>query len=187
VHHTPISPAGIITGDGLPRTTPLRTAWDVATWLRPVPAVTVLDGLLRLGLVHQQSLRQLAFSRAGRRGARQAGRAFSLADGRAESPPESQLRVRLVLAGLPRPVPQHEIKLPGGQVYRVDLAWPQYRVAIEYDGHWHGEPEQLHADRRRLNQLVGAGWIVLHVTSKRLYQDFPGVLREIRAALRSRA
>lgn len=186
IHHTPVEPSEIVVRDGVRCTTPTRTAWDVATWLHTVPAVTIIDGLLRLNLVDQHDLLALVAARAGRRGATRAARAFDLADGRAESPPESQLRVRLVLAGVPRPVPQYVIPLPNGRTYRVDLAWPEYRVAIEYDGQWHGSPEQFHADRRRLNQLVAAGWIVLHVTSQRLHRDFAGVLREVRAALRTR-
>lgn len=91
-----------------------------------------------------------------------------------------------MLAGLPRPAPQHPVRLPNGAIYHPDLAWPEYRVAVEYDGHWHGTAEQLHRDRRRLNQLVGAGWIILHVTSQRLYGDFLGIVREARTALRSR-
>lgn len=186
VHHTPVDASEIVTVGEVRRTRPLRTAWDVANWLDLVPAVTVLDGLLRLGLVDRGSLTALAADRSGQRGGRRAGRAFDLADGRAQSPPESQLRVRLVLAGLPRPVPQHPVRLPGGAVYHPDLPWPEYQVAMEYDGHWHSEPDQLHRDRRRLNQLVAAGWLVLHATSRRLNRDLPGLVREAREALRSR-
>ncbi|WP_416902154.1 endonuclease domain-containing protein [Micromonospora echinospora] len=113
-------------------------------------------------------------------------RVFGLADAGAQSPPESHLRVRLVLAGLPRPVTQHPVRVPSGLVLHPDLAWPEFKVAVEYDGRWHADPEQLHRDRRRLNQLVGAGWLVLHVTGRRLRHDFAALLREIRAALASR-
>ncbi len=53
---------------------------------------------------------------------------------------------------------------------RVDLAFPEQRVAVEYDGAWHGDPGQLTRDRRRLNALVAAGWTVLHVTAADLRQ-----------------
>jgi hypothetical protein len=187
VHRTAIEPSEIVTVGGVPRTTPLRTAWDLSSWLELVPAVTVLDGLLGLGLVDPAALAALAGSRSGQRGYRRAERAFDLADGRAQSPPESVLRVRLVRAGLPRPVPQHPVRLPGGVVYHPDLPWPEYQVALEYDGQrFHSTAEQLHRDRRRLNQLVAAGWIILHATSRRLHTDFPGLVREARGALRSR-
>ncbi|MEH1017505.1 hypothetical protein V6U90_31025 [Micromonospora sp. CPCC 206060] len=44
----------------------------------------------------------------------------------------------------------------------------------------------MHQDRQRLNQLVGGGWVVLHVTSRRLHHDFRAVLGEVRTALISR-
>jgi very-short-patch-repair endonuclease len=50
----------------------------------------------------------------------------------------------------------------------VDFAYPELKLAIEYDGAWHAEPGQFAKDRRRLNQLVAAGWTVLHVTAEDL-------------------
>ena len=46
-----------------------------------------------------------------------------------------------------------------------DFAWPEHRLAVEYDGVWHAEPGQFAADRRRLNRLTAAGWRVLFVTA----------------------
>ncbi|MET7373043.1 hypothetical protein [Micromonospora arida] len=170
----------------IPRSDPGRAAWETAVWLDPVRAVAIVDSLLGQGLADRETLAAMAAGNADRPGARRARWVFDLADGRAESPPESQLRVRLVLGGLPRPAVQHPVRLPAGIVLHPDLAWPQYRVAVEYDGKWHSDVEQLHRDRRRLNQLVAAGWLVLHVTSRRLHGDFPAVLREVRDALVSR-
>ncbi|WP_112680269.1 hypothetical protein [Micromonospora saelicesensis] len=170
----------------IPRSDPGRAAWETAVWLDPIRAVTIVDSLLGQGLADRETLAALAVRNADRPGARRARWVFDLADGGAESPPESQLRVRLVLGGLPRPAVQHPVRLPTGIVLHPDLAWPQYRVAVEYDGKWHSDVEQLHRDRRRLNQLVAAGWLVLHVTSRRLNGEFPAVIREVRDALVSR-
>ena len=72
-------------------------------------------------------------------------------------------------------------------VARVDLAWPELKIAIEYDGVWHaGSQGQIDHDRKRLNRLVLSGWIVIHVTAARLRDDFDGVVAEIRAAIRTR-
>ncbi|MFF5178766.1 endonuclease domain-containing protein [Micromonospora sp. NPDC000316] len=155
-------------------------------WLDPIRAVAIVDAMLGLGLTDRDTLTEVAGRNADRSGGRRARWVFDLADGRAQSPPESQLRVRLVLGGLPRPVAQHPVRLPTGVVLHPDLAWPEYRVAVEYDGQWHADADQLHRDRRRLNLLVGAGWLVLHVTSRRLHAEFPAVLREVGAALTSR-
>ncbi|WP_433264846.1 endonuclease domain-containing protein [Micromonospora vinacea] len=170
----------------IPRSDPGRAAWETAVWLDPVRAVAIVDSLLGQGLTERDTLTAMAARNADRPGGRRARWVFDLADGGAESPPESQLRVRLVLGGLPRPAVQHPVRLPTSVVLHPDLAWPQYRVAVEYDGKWHSDPDQLHRDRRRLNQLVAAGWLVLHVTSRRLHGEFPAVLREVRDALVSR-
>ena len=117
------------------------------------------------------------------RGSRQALRAVELADARAESQPESVLRVVLALAGLP-PVPQFVVRGPGGVfLARVDLAYPELRVAVEYDGAWHAEDGQFARDRRRLNLLTAAGWSVLHVTAADL-RDPALLVQRVRALLR---
>jgi very-short-patch-repair endonuclease len=51
-----------------------------------------------------------------------------------------------------------------GFVGRVDFAYPDLQIAIEHDGLWHAERRAFLADRRRLDRLVAAGWVVLHVT-----------------------
>jgi len=177
---------GDVRTNGLPMTTPGRTAWDLAVWLDIPNAVAAIDTLLHKSLTTPDELATRLKNHAHDRGGRKAHHAISLADGRAQSPPESRLRVGLVLAGLPPPVPQHPIRLPSGLTLHPDLAWPEYKVAVEYDGHWHGAPAHLSLDRRRLNELQAAGWLVLHVTSDRLYRDFPALARQIKDALTSR-
>ncbi|MEV0152669.1 hypothetical protein AB0H57_02860 [Micromonospora sp. NPDC050686] len=174
---TPMAPA---------RSDPALAAWESAVWLEPARAVSIVDTLLARGLTSRDALAEVAGRNADRPGGSRARCVFGLADPGAQSPAESRLRVRLVLAGLPRPVAHHPVRLPGGVVLHPDLAWPEVRVAVEYDGHWRSDPDQLHRDRRRLNLLVGAGWLVLHVTSRRLRQDFAAVVQEVRSALLSR-
>jgi very-short-patch-repair endonuclease len=185
VHRVRLRPSDVDDTGGLPRTSPARTVWDLASWLEPVASVPVIDTLLGLGVVDAAALVEYIAARQGQRGHLRAGRAVALADGRAQSPPESVLRVRLVLAGLPMPVPQFDIRI-GSVTVHPDLAWPEYKVAAEYDGVWHASAEQLRRDRRRLNLLMTAGWGVLHVTGDRLRRDVTGVIAEIRTALRSR-
>lgn len=169
-----------------PRTGPAACAWETAVWADPVKAVGVIDGLLRIGVVNRSGLASEAGRNAGRPGGRRASWVFGLTDGCAQSPPESHLRVRLIFAGLPRPVAQHPVRVSTGLVLHPDLAWPEFRVAVEYDGQRHTDPDRMHLDRRRLDQLVEAGWLVLHVTGRRLRQEFPALVREIRAALVAR-
>lgn len=173
---------------GIRCTTSGRTCWDIASGLFGhdlIESVVFLDAMLRTGTVDPGvAYRQFAMGRPRPRGFARARQAYLLADSRAESPPESRLRVSLVLAGIPKPVPQYEITMDGRFVARVDLAWHDHRLAVEYDGHWHADAAQLRKDRRRLNRLVTAGWTVLHVTDDRLRHDLDGIVAEISAALR---
>lgn len=163
-------------------TTPLRTALDIARGEPLVEGVVALDILLARGLVDHPHLRAAVLARSTPRRARRAERAVDLADARAESPQESRLRVVLALAGLAA-VPQHTVRDGNGRfVARVDLAFPDQRVAVEYDGSWHGEPGQLTRNRRRLNALVAAGWTVLHVTAADLREP-AALVRRVTALL----
>jgi len=94
-------------------------------------------------------------------------KAASLADGRAGSRPESRLRVRLVLADLGVTFEaQHVVLHQGRFVARVDLAVVDLKIAVEYEGAWHGLiADQLARDRQRLDRLREAGWVVVHVTA----------------------
>jgi very-short-patch-repair endonuclease len=51
-----------------------------------------------------------------------------------------------------------------GETYRLDLAYPHLRIAVEYDGEeWHDDPDQQEADRVRRAALARAGWGVIVV------------------------
>jgi hypothetical protein len=62
------------------------------------------------------------------------------------------------------PHPERQFVIPG--VGRVDLAYPLYRVAIEYDSdEWHDNPRARRRDRARANHLVAAGWFPFIATA----------------------
>jgi transcriptional regulator with AbiEi antitoxin domain of type IV toxin-antitoxin system len=150
---------------GVPVTTPLRTALDLTRTLPTVDAVVLLDALLRTGLVPLADVRSAAAAATGR-GCRRAREAAAGADGLAESPQETRLRLVLLASPLPAPVAQYTVRDGEGRfVARVDFAWPQHRLALEYEGAWHGEPQNVARDRARLNRLTAAGWRVVFVTA----------------------
>jgi len=69
---------------------------------------------------------------------------------------------QLLAAGLPEPVRQHEIRAGGVLVARVDLAYPEPRVAMEVDGfRWHAGRGPFRSDRIRANRIEAAGWRLL--------------------------
>lgn len=163
-------------------TTPVRTALDIARAESLLEAVPALDVMLFRALVGRRELAEAAIRGRPLRGGRAALRAVELSSPFAESLPESRVRVLLALAGL-APVPQHTIRDEEGTfVARVDLAFPEQRIAVEYDGAWHGGPGQFAKDRRRLNRLVAAGWTVIHLTAADL-RDPDAVVARVRAAL----
>ncbi|HEY4631718.1 MAG TPA: hypothetical protein VIG96_10465, partial [Blastococcus sp.] len=145
-----------------------RTALDLAR-IQPVEeAVVALDQFLGAGLLTMGRLRTAAAAATGP-GCRQIRRAVDLADGLAESPQETRLRLLLHQSPLPRPIAQYSVREGTRFVARVDFAWPDAKVAVEYEGMWHGRPQQVARDRRRLNQLTAAGWTVVFVTAADLH------------------
>ncbi|MGI8627127.1 MAG: endonuclease domain-containing protein [Geodermatophilaceae bacterium] len=182
VHRTPVEESDVCLVDAMRVTSPGRACWDVAT-LSDVPsAVATVDGMLHRGVVTPVELRSRLAAGAGIWGVRRVREVFDLADGRSESPPESEVRLLMHRAGIPEPIPQFEVRLAGRFIARVDFAWPERRVILEYDGGHHADQLQMRRDRSRLNDLVTAGWVVLHATAADLH-DPSRMLHSLRAAL----
>ena len=95
-----------------------------------------------------------------------ARRILPVADGKAGSPMESVLRWLIHEAGLPRPVLQYVIRDGLGRfLAQVDLAWPEHRVVVEFDGNVHRDRRVFVEDLRRQNGIVLADWRVLRFSS----------------------
>ena len=188
VHRTEVNPAEVVTFydyEGVARlTTPLRTAWEIGTQESLAAAVALLDAMVRAGHVDGGSLARLAHGSRGRWGARRFGKVVPLVDGRSESRPESLVRVACVRAGLPAPVPQFVVMAEGQFLGRVDLAWPEARLIVEYEGAHHFEETQIRRDDRRYERLVAAGWRVIRLSSADL-QNLADVVSRIARALGS--
>jgi very-short-patch-repair endonuclease len=87
--------------------------------------------------------------------------------------------------GLPTPARQHVIRDDTGAfVARVDLAYPDLRIAIEYDSYQeHVGKRQLVRDSRRRNAITALGWIVLVGTAEDVRLGHGRVLaRDVRGA-----
>lgn len=183
VHQTELALTDSVVIDDVPISSPLRTAWDVAS-LEPLStAVAVLDAMVRAEAVGLRALQDMATRAAGRFGAARVRRAVQLVDPRAESGPESRVRVALVLAGL-APQPQYEVRVGGRFLARVDLAWPEAKVALEYEGAYHFDDGQIVRDDERIARLRAAGWIVIRVSSVDL-RDLDHVVDKVRTVLAS--
>ena len=63
--------------------------------------------------------------------------------------------------------------------YRVDLAIPEKRVAIELDGHqFHSTPQQRTRDAKRERFLQREGWQVIRFTGTEIHKDVLGCIDE---------
>ncbi len=145
-------------------TAPAWTAIEVARALRRPRALATLDAALRSGTCTRTDLWRAAIEQAGRRGIVAVRNLIALADGRAESPMESEARLVMLDGGLPTPELQFEVIDGNGQVRRLDFAWKQDKLAVEYDSlDWHGNPDALRNDRRRTAALMDVGWTVIAI------------------------
>jgi hypothetical protein len=161
-------------------TSPERTWRDLAAVLEPAALLAVTDQLLDV-LCRPADLERALARRPTGSGAARARRALDVADPKADSPMESVLRWLLHAAGLPRPVLQHRaVDERGRQIGFGDLAWPDRKVLIEFDGDHHRERTVFVDDLRRQNRLVLEGWTVLRFSSA----DVLGRPDEVVAAVR---
>jgi hypothetical protein len=111
-----------------------RTLVDCGREWALVDTVIALDAALHEGRVLRSELHAAVHSARHRTGASRAARAVGLSDGRAESPLESEGRLALQAAGLPRPELQVELHDERGFVARVDAWYEEAAVALEFDG-----------------------------------------------------
>jgi very-short-patch-repair endonuclease len=164
---------------GVPVTTTRRTAFDLARRLSLVEGVTAVDAMLAAGLVTEAEIAHHAAARPGWPGLARVRKVLVLCDAGAESPQESRLRLILVAGRLPRPVTQFVVYDDGRFVARLDLAYPDRRLGVEYDGDRHRSRAAFRADVRRLNDLRACGWTVLRFVAADLYRphDVVGVVR----------
>ena len=92
----------------------------------------------------------------------------------------------LVRHGLPEPHVQHDVFDGHRRIARVDLAYPEAKVAIEYEGDGHRtSQEQWRRDIQRQRELEALGWIVMRLTQVDL-DDPDALITRVRSALASR-
>ena len=117
-------------------------------------ALATLDAALRSRTCTAGGLAHAAALQAGHRGIVAVRDLVPLASPLAESPMESEARLVMHDGGLPEPTLQYEIVDRNSRIWRVDFAWPDRRVAAEYDSvEWHGDAEALRRDRTRYQAL----------------------------------
>ncbi len=172
--------------EGLRVTTPLRTALDLGCSLPRRTAFAVMEALMRAHGFTRADLRRMLPRYFRRRGVVQLRQLVPLVRADAESQRESWARLAIVDHGLPEPVAQFWVTEAGRPVFRLDLAYPRARIAVEYDGEeWHTSERDRSRDQRRRAWLEERGWVVV-VLTKESFADGDPWVADLAALLRRR-
>lgn len=167
---------------GVPVTALRWTAFDIARFSPHVDGVLAMEKFYRRG-VTRAAMQETVSYMAGSWGVSRVRRVLADAEPRSESPRETETRLFLKAAGYTEFVPQVDVPELG---YRLDLADPVHKIAVEYDGPHHDDPVQQSKDRQRRNRLQAAGWIVI-VVDRRLFRHQQNeILDQVEAAYRVR-
>ena len=171
VHESKAMQPGTFTDvDGIPVTTPEVTLLMLGALVSPLVVEMALDKGLNKGLVTFDST-QVVVDRMGRRGRNGAGVLRTILQARDpnRAPSESEMETLLLKVlrdnGLPAPVPQYEVYDGDRFVARVDAAYVDAQIAIEYESvQEHAGRRGLERDNPRRNALVAINWKPLGAT-----------------------
>lgn len=125
------------------------------------------------------------------RGRRQARWIIDHADAGCESPGEALVLLALLRAGINGLATQEEVHIDG-RMYFIDIALPDLKIAIEFDGRIkYGETvnqvhECIEAEQRRQRDLERAGWKVIRVRWSDL-KLIDEVVAQVLVAIRTQA
>jgi hypothetical protein len=101
---------------------------------------------------------------------------------------ETRIRMLIVLAGLPEPEINREIRGVDGEVLRrYDLCWPGIRLIVEYDGRHHAERvEQWEHDLARREAIDDSEWRIIVLVAANVYGTPGRTVRRLHGLLRTR-
>jgi len=171
--------------DGVPVTSPARTAFDLARRPGLQTAVMRIDALARATGFTVDEVQPLIDAHRGARGMKQLRWVLPLIDAGAESPQETRTRLVLIAGGLPRPQTQIVVRNEWNWVLaRIDLGWEEWLVGVEYDGpqHW-TDPRVRANDIDRTAELERRGWRLIRVGADLLRNRPDIVVDRVRRAL----
>ena len=172
------------TVDGIPATSPMRTLIDLGGRLPRSRFEDVLDRAIvqRLVTSTASSIGRSSLRRPGAMAARScwpSSSSVTRSSGGARNLWEAKVLRVVRELGLPEPRVNYRVQVGGKRRY-LDLAWPDAKVAVEFDGFVpHSTRRVFDDDRVRQNHLVADGWTVFRVTKTMLDTDALGTFRPI--------
>ena len=186
----------ITRADGVLVTSRTRTWLDCARKMSIDELTVVADHLVRHPrpafegrsepFASPDELAEMLDRHKGTPGIRKARLALEQARIGADSAPETRLRLVLCRSGLPEPQLNVGTVLRTGVVREPDIAYPEHRVAVEYEGEGHSEAAQIIRDIAREEDYSGAGWILVRISKRHMGNDARAAVAKVRAALASR-
>lgn len=185
-HRLDIDIAHLTLRSGLPVPSLAETWAQLGGMLRLDDLVAAADAALHSGGVDAAELTTAA-NRLRRRGALDLRTALTEMRTGAESPRETLTRLAIVRAGLPEPRLNWQLRTSAGSfVARLDMAYPRYRVAVEYDGRQHADHAQFTKDADRWSNIDAEGWLLVRVLAHHFADPQRDIVARVRRALASR-
>jgi hypothetical protein len=161
--------------DGLPLMSATRLALETTMVTDTEPALVVVNHLLHEGLTTLAALTSRYASMDQWPGSLHTDVVLRLAEPRMESVAETRTDYLCFRCGLPRPQPQYPIRDSSGRIIaRVDFAWPEFGVFLEFDGRVKYErllrqderaSDVVIAEKRREERICRlTGWTCIRIT-----------------------
>lgn len=193
-HQLAFKESEVVVFDGVRLTSPARTWLDLASMVEVDDLVAAGDSIVvehddrfpvpRLALGTVSALEAMVRQHPGMRGVRKARLALDHIRVGADSAPETLMRLSLVRAGLPEPTLNMVLRNGlGHPVVWPDAAYPEQRIALQYDGAHHGDPDQYRRDIKRQQLTESLGWREIRVDKRDLEGERPFVVEKVRALL----
>jgi hypothetical protein len=165
-------------------TAPSWTVIEVARTRGRPRALATLDAALHVGACTRGELEAAIREQKGRRGIVKVRELTGYADGRAESPMESEARLVFIDHRLPMPELQYSVVDHYGKLWRADFAWPDAMVVAEYDSiEWHTSRDAFLHDRLKTARLQECGWTTIPITVADIRLDPRGLVARINSHL----
>jgi very-short-patch-repair endonuclease len=195
-HRGQFFPDEIVEVYGVTVTSRARTWLDIARRMSTDELTVVADHLLRrprpefegrfAAHATREELADMLDRHKGTPGIRKARVALEQARAGADSAPETRLRLALARHGLPDADVNIPVALVGDIVRQPDLAYPEFRVAVEYDGEGHSDPAQVLRDISRDEDFAAADWILVRIGKTHMKNDARAAAHKVRLALLAR-